>query len=491
MTDSPLDSPPDPVPVATDAGVELKSQAVRGAALLSVRQILVGVVTVGGIIALPLLLSPAEFSLYGYVNTVILVGAALGDLGLAAHIMKNQMSGRDLGRSLAMQLAFWGGLCLILLAVSATLNPFGFSMLTNSLLLFGLFLFALQALPTALLEKELRFKRISAIEIVQRIVLISIAITLAAVNPSEWSIPLAAAVAALIGYPAVLKASAWRWRPRLGGGEPLFKGFSSQWWQVRIVNQAAYAAYPLLGGLLYTAHEVGLIVWAIAITSIPAYFAPMVARATFPTLARAEDKERAEIYSSLFRGLLLIGMPLVAGLLVSAGAITEHIFGPEWTGGITLLRLESVTTAIGIATSSIVPFLFLSCPPSTVRWICVSSLGAIIVFSIALTPWFSFLSISIATIIAVSVQLVLFDHLLRRDLSYSPLRDMAPAIAGLVVGVAAGLPIVLASDSLLAGIAGGILAAVIQIAVTFLLKGGVDVREVLNRRGGGPVQARN
>lgn len=484
MTDSPLDSPLDPAPVATDEGVELKSQAVRGATLLSIRQILVGVITVGGIITLPLLLSPAEFSLYGYVNTVILVGAALGDLGLAAYIMKNRMSGRDLGRSLTMQLAFWGGLCLVLLAIASVANPFGFSMLTTSLLLFGLFLFSLQALPTALLEKDLRFKAISAIEIVQRIVLISIAVALAAVDPSEWSIPLAAAVAALIGYPAVLKASGWRWRPRLGGGEPLFKGFSSQWWQVRIVNQAAYAAYPLLGGLLYSAHDVGLIVWALAITSIPAYLAPMVARATFPALARAAVEKRAEIYSSLFRGLLLIGLPLVAGLFVSAGAITEHIFGPEWIDGITLLRLESVTTTIGIASTSIVPFLFLSCPPSTIRWICVSSLVAILVLSVALTPWFSYLSISIATIIAASVQLGVFDHLLRRELSYSPLRDMAPGIAGLLLGIAAGLPIILANGSLAAGIAAGILAAVIQVAVTFLLKGGVDVREAWKRRGG-------
>ena len=128
MTESPLDSPPDPAPLESgDGSEELKSQAVRGAALLSVRQILVGLITVGGIIALPLLLSPAEFSLYGYVNTVILVGAALGDLGLGAYIMKNRTTGRDLGRSLALQLVFWGTLCLLRRGAASTATPSGCS----------------------------------------------------------------------------------------------------------------------------------------------------------------------------------------------------------------------------------------------------------------------------------------------------------------------------------------------------------------------------
>jgi len=490
LTDSPLDSPPDPVPVVSDGGAELKNQAVRGAALLSVRQILVGVITVGGIVALPLLLTPAEFSLYGYVNIVILVGAALGDLGLGAYIIKNRVSDRDMSRGLALQLTFWLCVSVLLLAGAAIGNPFGFSMLTTSLLVLALLLFSLQALPTALLEKEMRFKEISAIEVVQRVILISIAIVLAVLNPSEWSIPLAAAVAALVGYPALLVVSRWRWRPRRGGGEPLFQGFSSQWWQVRIANQAAYAAYPILGGLLFSAHDVGLIVWALAITSIPAYLAPMVARATFPTLAKAEPAERAEIYSALFRGLLLIGMPLIAALLVAAGPLTDDIFGSQWSDGIPLLRLESITTALGIASTSVIPFLFLSSPAPTVKWVCVGTTASVILLSLALSPWLSYLSISVATIASVAVQLVIFDFLLRRDTGYSALREMFPAVAGLLVGVAAGVPIVLATDSLAAAIGAGILAALIQLGVTFALKGGIDPRAALaGMRGGGASSA--
>ncbi len=459
----------------------LKGQAVKGAALLSIRQILVGLVTVVGIVALPLMLTPAEFSLYGYVSAVILIGAALGDLGLGAYIIKNRVTDRDMSRSLGLQVAFWLLLCLLLLAVSLTLNPFGFANSTTLLLLLALLLFSLQALPTAVLEKQLRFASISAIEVTQRVTLITIAVTLAAIEPSEWSIPLAAAVAALVGYPAVMIASRWRWRPRLGGGEPIFRGFSSQWWQVRMANQAAYAAYPLLGGLLFSAYDVGLIVWALAVTSIPAYLAPMVARATFPTLSLATPEERVRIYSPLFRGLLLVGMPMVAAIFVSAGPVTRDIFGSAWVDGIPLLRLESITTTIAIASASVVPFLFLTCPPETVKRLSVGATVAIVVLSIALSPWLGYLSISVATIVAASVQLFLFDRLLARAVNYSLLRDMLPAVSGLLIAVAVALPIVLVKDTLAWAIVAAVLAGLIQLAITFLLKGGINVRATVAR----------
>ena len=436
-----------------------------------------GLITVGGIVALPLLLTPAEFSLYGYVATVILVGAALGDLGLGANIIRKNATAEDLSRSLGIQLAFWLTVSVLLLLLAETLNPFGFSSLTSALLVLALALFALQALPTAVLERDLRFTRISAIEVVQRVILISIAIAIAAIEPSEGSIPLAAAVAAGVGYPAVLIAAKWRWKPKLRGEEPLFRGFSSEWWQVRMANQAAYAAYPLLGGLLYTASEVGLIVWALAITSIPAYLAPMAARATFPTLSRAEPEDQVEIFSSVLRALLIIGMPLVAGLLVAAGPLTESIFGPEWVDGVPLLRLESITTALGISLTSIVPFLFLVCSPVAVKRVSVGATTAIVVLSLALTPWLSYLAISVATLITAIAQTVVFNHMIRKQLDYSLLRDIAPAFAGLAVGAGIGLPLALAHDSLAAACAAGVAAAAIQVGVVILLGGG-GIREL-------------
>ncbi len=464
----------------TDNG-DVKGLAVRGATLLSIRQILVGLVTVAGIITLPLLLSPAEFSLYGYVNTVVLVGAALGDLGLGAYLIKTRATDRDISGSFALQLAFWLPVSFLALVLAIILDPFGFSELTSSLLLLSLLLLALQALPTALLEKEMAFKRISAVEVVQRIILVTIAITLAVVDPAQWSIPVAAAAAALVGYPAMMVAARWRWLPRFAPGEPLFRGFSSQWWQARIANQASYAAYPLLGGLLFTASEVGLIVWALAITSIPTYLAPMVSRATYPALARSSVAERVSIFSNLFRGLLLFGTPLLAALIVAAEPLTLEIFGDAWAGGVPLLRLESITSFIGIATNLLMPLMFLTASPTRIKWMAVANTTGIVALSLVLAPSISFKAISVATIVTSLVLLVGFDRIVRRETAYSPIRDMLPAAAGLVLAVAICLPVALRFDTLTGGLAAGILAAAIQLAVTVGLKGGINLRAAISR----------
>lgn len=458
---------------------DAKGVAARGAALLGVRQILVGAFTVAGIVALPRLLTPAEFSLYGYVNTVVLFGAALGDLGLGAYLIKNRIDGRDISGSLALQLSFWIPASLLALAIGFAFSPFGFEPLTVSLLVLALFLLSLQALPTALLEKDLAFKTISAIEVTQRVLLVGIAIALAALGPGQWVIPAAAAVAAMFGYPAAMIAAKWHWRPRFKRGEPLFRGFSSEWWQVRVANQGAYAAYPLLGGLLYTAHDVGLIVWALAVTMIPAYLAPMVARATYPAMTRARPEHRTEIFGSLFRALLLIGGPMIAFLLVAAEPLTEVVFGSEWLDGVPLLRLESVTSLIGIGLSLIIPLMFLVADPRRVKWMSVICLVAIVVLSLALTPLVSYKAISVATIACSGTLFVGYCLLVRTATGHNPLRDLFPAATGVVIGCAVGLPVALGTDNDVAGLAAGVAAALIQVAVTYALKGGVRPSSVI------------
>lgn len=461
-------------------GESEKQQAIRGATLLGFRQVFVGVLTFGGTIALPLLLGPTDFALYGYVNATVLVGAAVGDLGLGASIIRGQIKGKGLERSLAIQLSFWVLVCLALFIGAVTVNPFGFTMITSSLLILSLFFLSLQALPTALLEKQMRFGKIAAIEIVQRAILISVAIGFAIVHPAEWSIPLAALAAGVVGYPAFLYAARWKWPPRWAKGEIAFRGFSSQWWQVRIASQLAYAAYPLLGGLLFSTFEVGLIVWALAITTIPGYLAPIVARAAFPALTSAQPLDRPGIYSPLLKGLLLIGGPLIAALLVSAGPLTSEVFGEQWLDAVPVLRLESITSILGIASGSVIPLVFLSAPPRTVKWVCVGNTALIVLGGLVLAPLVGYLSISVATIGATTIQLLIFHRLLHAELGYSLIRDMVPSLVGVLVGTAIGLPVVLLNDSFVVAVAAAVLAATIQVAVTFALKGGVNIRSILS-----------
>ena len=456
--------------------------ALRGASFLMLRQGLVSLATLAGVLTLSALLSPSEFALYGYATTVMLVAAAVGDLGLGASLIRGDtLKPEHLRGSFALQLAFWVPICCLGFVAGSALQIYGFSSITTALLFGALLLLSLQALPTALLERRMQFGSITTVEVIQRILFVGIAVALAAASPTQWSIPLAVIAAAAVSYPAVLILSRWRWRPKFHKGEPLFRGFSSDWWQSRIANQLTYAAYPLLGGILFTSREVGLMVWALAVTSIPALMSPMVARAAFPVMARTSPDHQISVFRPLFKGLLLVGLPMIAAIFTCAQPLTEFVLGAKWLDGVVLLRLESVTTLLGLVLTPVIPLLFLVTSPRRVKWIMVGWTASIVVLSLPLASIASFRAISIAQIVTALGVFAIVERLLRDERSYSLLGDMRPGLAGLVVAIAGGIPLASSVGSAAGALAAAGGVAVIQILVTVALGGGADPREILRR----------
>ncbi len=454
--------------------------ATRGAAHLLIRQALISLVSLAGVLALTGLLDPAQFALYGYAATVALLAPAVGDLGLGASLIRGRtIAERHIEGSLGLLFAFWVPVCVVGAVAGALIGVYGFSTVTVVALWAALLLLSLQTLPTALLERSMRFGGIAFVEVLQRLIFMGVAVTLAAVHPTQWSVPVALLVAAAISLPAMMIASRWRWWPRIHRGEPLFRGFSSEWWQARVASQIGYALYPLLGGILFTTGEVGLMVWALAVTSIPGLLAPMVARVAFPAMSRTEAAGQVEVYRPLFRGLLFIGLPLVAATFACAQPLTEHVLGTKWLDGVSLLRLESVTTTIGLAFTPILPLLFLALPPRRVKWMVVSQTVSIAILAIALASVASFRAISIGGIATGIVILALTEVQLRRARGYSMLRDMVPGLIGVVVAVAIGLALAGRPGSAAASLLLAAAVALVQIAVTALLGGGVDPRRLL------------
>jgi O-antigen/teichoic acid export membrane protein len=459
----------------------------RGAAMLTVRQGAVSLITFGGVLALAALLTPADFALYGYVTTVILVAAAVGDLGLGAGLIKGEATPRDLRGSFALQLIFWIPFCTAMGVIGAAAGVYGFSTETMALLAAALLLLSLQALPTALLERRMAFGSIALLETLQRAVFIGGAVLLAVFAPSQASIPLAAACAGVVGYLSALVISGWRWRPRFARGEPLFRGFSSDWWQGRIANQLTYAAYPLLGGILFSGREVGLIVWALAISSVPSFLAPTVARAVFPAIVRTGEAHQTRVYSRLFKAMLLVGLPITGVMFACAEPMTRYLFGGKWLDAVPLLRLESVTTVVGLALTPVVPLLFVVLPVRRVKWMMVASTASLWVLAPSLSQAFSFKAISIATIIVTVTLAIAFDRMLAAARGYSLLRDMLPGLAGVAVGVAVGLP----AATMVHGVSSTLLLCAcvgsLCLGVTVLLGGGVDPRLILRSTGRIPI----
>jgi O-antigen/teichoic acid export membrane protein len=425
-------------PSRPDALSRDERRALASWGVLAVRQALISSTTVAAVFGLALLLEPADFAVYGYAASLMLIAAVIGDLGLGGELIRSGVSDARIERSFGLQLAVWTPVCALGAIVAITAGAYGLTSTEAALLATTFFVLALQSLPTALLEVRLAFPTIAVVEVVQRVVFVAGALTFAALARSSEAIPIAAALAAGVGYAGVLIAVRWRWRPRVAGTRGLFFGFSSYWWQGRLASQLNYAIYPLLGGWLFSQREVGLIVWALGVSSLPALLAPLAARAVFPTIAQLGREQQVAVFRRVFRASLLVGFPGAAATLALAEPITLHIFGESWRDAIVLLRLESVTTALGIALTPCVPLLYLVDDPARVRRLLVGWAAANWTLTPLLAVWLSYVAPSVAQIVTALVVVVLFDRILRRRRGYGLVRDLLAGVVGLVIAAAVG-----------------------------------------------------
>jgi O-antigen/teichoic acid export membrane protein len=408
--------------------------------ILVLRQGVISVVTVAGAFVLARLLEPAEFALYGYVAAAMLIAATIGDLGLGAGLIRHGVTDTRLRASLGLQLAVWLPAAIVAVAVVTAVHPHRLG-LAFGLVVAVFVLVALQALPTVLLEQRLAFRLIARVEVGQRLLFFGSACVLAGVFRSGWTIAVAGVAAGAAGWAGALAAARWRWRPTLRGARGLLGGFSAEWWQGRLASQLNYAVYPLLGGLLFTQEQVGLIVWALAVTAAPTLLSPLVGRAAFPSLAQMNLEEQLQAFGRVFRAVLLISLPLVTAIFVTARPLTLSFFGESWRDGIPLLRLESVTTLLGAVLTPSTPLFYLALRPKTVKL----TLGLWALSVWALTPvvaiWASYLAPSITQIAAASVVLLCFTRMLHRSTGYNLLAETRVGLAATAVALALGLPL--------------------------------------------------
>jgi O-antigen/teichoic acid export membrane protein len=449
------------VPVAN-----LHHQILSNWLTLVFRQGLISVATIVGVFALAHLLAPSEFAVYGYVAATMLIAAAVGDLGLGAGLIKHGATNERLRGSLGLQLAALLPLGLLGVVVSVVAHPYDLSRWLGPTIVAIFVLVAFQTLPTALLEQRLAFGLIARVEVVQRLLFVGAACGLAVISHSGWSVAIAGAAAGAAGWAGALIATRWHWLPSFRRTRSLFGGFSAEWWQGRLAGQLNYAIYPFLGGLLFTQQQVGLIVWAFALTAVPTMLSPLVGRAAFPSLARVDLQSQVLAFRRVFQAVQLVSLPLVAAIFATARPLTLSFFGEAWRDGIPLLRLESVTTLLAIAITPAIPLLYLTLRPRTVKRV----LGLWTLAAWLLTPLVairaSYLAISIVQIVIGIVVLTVFARMLFRATGYSLADDMRAGLLATAVAVAVGTPLAEFVNGRFETVLLAIAVCVVQVGVT-------------------------
>jgi O-antigen/teichoic acid export membrane protein len=407
-------------------------RASRHWAILALRQLVMSAGTLAAGLYLALVLPPAEFAVFGYATTVFLVATAAGDLGLGAAIVREGPTRWRLERSLGLVLAVWLAASAILVVLTLVAAPTAPSQGEVLLLVAALGLMSIQMIPTALLEQRLDFGAIAILEASQRGLFVAIACGGALVWESGAPIAVGAAISALGGGVATFAAARWRWWPRFSGSRAAVRGFASAWWLGRLASQANYASYIVVGTMLFTEGEVGLMVWALAITSVPTILAPLASRVLLPNLVLSPGAHGAEEFRRLSTLLTFISLPLVAVIFVCADQLPQ-VFGDQWEDGVVLVRLECVTTVLGVAITPSIALLFLALDARRVAGVMILWAASSYVLAIGLATWLDYRAPSVAQIVTGSVALVVLDRLLQRETAVSLVRTVLPGAATLVL----------------------------------------------------------
>jgi O-antigen/teichoic acid export membrane protein len=307
------------------------------------------------------LLLPSQFGETALVYAMAAFAQIFTDLGLSAAVVHARRVTEELLSSAFWLNAITGvGLTLVVSALAVPLSViYGEPNLVGLIILVSLnFTFSLGAVQLALLERSFNFRRIAMVETISAVVGIAAVPIAALLGLGVYSLVLGPLLTTCL-----LSASLWasvRWWPKRGASRSALRelwsfsrglvGFNAvNYWSRNLDNL-------LLGGTVSSA-DLGEYNRAYNLMLIPVgQMGAVLMRVLYPALARMRD-EPARMGRAWSRAVAAatgsFTLPLTLTMAATAPALVEVLYGPRWTGMVTvleLLSLAAVPQILGAAT---------------------------------------------------------------------------------------------------------------------------------------------
>jgi PST family polysaccharide transporter len=317
---------------------DLKRRSVRGGAVTMASQIIKFLLQISGMIILARLLTPQDFGLVAMVTAITGFVTSFKDMGLSeATIQKDKIN------HLQVSTLFWINVAVsfvfsVIVAACAPLISWFYSepRLTHiTLITCGiLILSGLTVQHQALLNRQMRFSALSAIEIVSTMIGILTGIALAWRGAGYWA--LVCSSAATVSLYAVLSWLLCGWLPGLPSrraGIRSMLGFGGHLTTFNILNYFARNLDNILIGRYWGANSLALYDKAYTLLMMPLrqINTPM-ARVAIPALSRLQNNPERfrRFYLNAVRVIAYLTMPMVASMGVLSREIITLILGMQW-----------------------------------------------------------------------------------------------------------------------------------------------------------------
>ncbi len=333
-----------------------------GAAWIVVGQIARQVISLVTVAILARMLSPGDFGLVAMGYTVKALAYVFASIGMGSAIIQRKDLDED-HLSTAYWTSFMAG--MFITAVVAGMSPvvawfFNRRELTMIIAVTSI-TFAFGGISSThrdLLERKMKFKRISIIDFLDVCGGSAVAIIMALKGMGYWSLVVREIAGALFKIPMYSLASGWR--PRLIFRVQCFKnlfGFSSYVLMSNFLNYFNRNADNVIIGKFLGATLLGYYDLAYNLMLKPLqYISFTIGKVLFPALSRIqEDKESVRIiYLRAIKTISLLTFPMMAGLFLVAHEAIFFIYGPKWKPVVHILQvfcfvgaLQSVVTTVG------------------------------------------------------------------------------------------------------------------------------------------------
>jgi O-antigen/teichoic acid export membrane protein len=297
------------------------------------------------------LLEPADFGIVAAAMLVILFAGMLRDLGLGQALVQRKELERE-HVEVAFTVTVVQGVVLTI-AVTLLADPIAdfFEMETSAAVVRALsVLFILRSLgivPNFVLQRAMRFRALSLIDLVAYTVGSATSVTLAYLDHGPWSLVVGYGVETLIftGAVSYLSSPPWRlrWHPRhlrdlLGFGiAKSIAGFGNYF-----ANQGDY----MVIGRVLDKTQLGLYQRAYELVRFPAnVFTAVAGSALFSAVSKVqEDPERmGRMLRRMSFASALVLLPASAGLIVLAPEVIRILIGDQWSDAVWPFRIMACT----------------------------------------------------------------------------------------------------------------------------------------------------
>lgn len=346
----------------------VKNRAVKGAAILTGRNVLMQGISFLATALLTYFLAPSEFGVFFVVSAVISFLAYFSDIGFAASLIqkKESLTKMDLRTIFTVQqILVFTLLFIIFLATPFIQSFYKFNQQSVYLLWalsFSLFTSSLKTIPSVLMERRLEFHKLVIPQIVETIVFNITAVFLAFKGFGVASFTIAVLVRAVSGLTTTYIIQPWL--PVISFSTKSFRSIL----RFGIPYQANVFLAMLkddgmtlfLGSILGTS-GIGLLGWAQKWAYSPLrFFMDQVIKVTFPAFSRMQDdkKELSNAVSKSIFFICFLVFPSLVLLILLAPSLTQII--PKynkWAPALTALMLICITSGFAAVTTPLTNML--------------------------------------------------------------------------------------------------------------------------------------